>query len=266
MSEEWRIMGLDVYDAYTNMAIDEAICRERSQGRSPNTIRLYRWKPSAVSIGYFQLVDQEVDVDACKRLGVDIVRRMTGGGAVYHAYEGEVTYSIIVNENHDRMPKDIIKSYELICGGIVDALRGLGMQTATFRPVNDIDVNGKKISGNAQTRRWGVVVQHGTVLVDTDIRTMFTVLKVSKEKISDKLIKSVEDRVTTIQREIGRRVSFEEVADALKAALPKVFDVEATPSSLTVEEKDLAERLKREKYNTHGWLYDRPNKQKSQIL
>ncbi len=95
------------------------------------------------------------------------------------------------------MPDDIIKSYELICGGIVDALRVLGMPKAVFRPVNDIDVNGKKISGNAQTRRWGVVVQHGTVLVDTDIRTMFTVLKVSKEKISDKLIKSVEERVTT---------------------------------------------------------------------
>jgi len=265
MSEEWRVLGLGVYDAYTNMAIDEAICRLRSQGRSPNTIRFYRWKPSAVSIGYFQLVDQEVDVNACKRLGVDIVRRMTGGGAVYHAYEGEVTYSIIVNEDHERMPKDIIKSYDLICGGIANALRRLGMQTATFRPVNDIDVNGKKVSGNAQTRRWGVVVQHGTVLVDTDIRTMFTVLNVSKEKISDKRIKSAEDRVTTIRREIDRTISFEEVADALKAGLLEVFDVEAVTGSLTVEERDLAERLKSEKYSTHAWLYDRPNKQKSQI-
>jgi len=261
MTEKWRIMGLDVYDAYTNMAIDEAICRERSQGKSPNTIRLYRWKPSAVSIGYFQLVDQEVDVDACGRLGVDIVRRMTGGGAVYHAYEGEVTYSIIVNEDHEKMPNDIIKSYELICGGIVEALKALGMPKAIFRPVNDIDVNDKKISGNAQTRRWGVVVQHGTVLVDTDIRTMFTVLKVSKEKISDKLIKSVEDRVTTIRREAAIPVSFEEVSNAIKTALPKVFGVQAVPGTLTVEEKNLVERLRREKYNTHEWLYERPNKQ-----
>ncbi len=259
-------MGLDVYDAYTNMAIDEAIAQLRSKGRSPNTIRLYRWNPSAVSIGYFQLVNQEVDVSACEQLGIDIVRRMTGGGAVFHAYEGEVTYSIIVHESHERMPKDIVKSYELICGGIVEALRSLGMLKATFRPVNDVDVNGKKISGNAQTRRWGVVVQHGTVLVDTDIRTMFKVLKVSKEKISDKLVKSVEERVTTIRRELGESVTFEEVADALKAAFSKVFNVETIPGNLTTEEEALAKRLRQEKYSTQTWLYDRPNKERTQMF
>ena len=104
MVEEWRIMGLDVNDAFMNMAIDEAICRLRSKQKSPNTMRLYRWKPSAVSIGYFQILEEEVDIDACKRLGVDIVRRMTGGGAVYHSYEGEVTYSVIVNQDHPKIP------------------------------------------------------------------------------------------------------------------------------------------------------------------
>ncbi|MEM2093776.1 MAG: biotin/lipoate A/B protein ligase family protein [Candidatus Bathyarchaeia archaeon] len=261
MVEKWRVIGLDIYDAYTNMAIDEAICQLRSKGKSPNTIRLYRWNPSAVSIGYFQLVEQEVDVEACRDLGIDVVRRMTGGGAVYHAYEGELTYSIIVEEEHHKIPKDIIKSYELICGGIVEALRMLGLKEAAFRPVNDVDVKGKKISGNAQTRRWGVIVQHGTILVDTDIKTMFKVLKVSKEKISDKLIKSAEERVTTIRRELGRSVTFEEVAGSLKVAFSKVLGIETFPGNLTAEEKELAQLLKKEKYSTRTWLYERPIKQ-----
>jgi lipoyltransferase/lipoate-protein ligase len=264
LPEVWRMMGLDVNDAYLNMAIDEAICRLRSQGKSPNTIRFYRWKPSAVSIGYFQLLDQEVNLDECKRLGVDVIRRMTGGGAVYHAYDGEVTYSVIVNEDHPRIPKDIIKSYELICGGVVDGLRSLSID-AEFRPVNDIDVKGKKISGNAQTRRRGVVVQHGTVLVDTDIRTMFTVLKVSKEKISDKLIKSVEDRVTTIRRETGQKIGFEEVTQALKESFPKVLGVQTHEGGLSEEEKTLAERLREEKYSTREWIFDRPDKHRKWV-
>jgi len=251
-------MGLDVNDAYMNMAIDEAICRLRSQEKSPNTIRLYRWKPSAVSIGYFQILEQEVDLNACKRLGVDVIRRMTGGGAVYHSYEGEVTYSVVVNQNHPRIPRDILKSYELICGGIILAMKDLGIK-AEFKPINDVDVNSKKISGNAQTRRWNVALQHGTILLDTDIRTMFTVLKVSKEKISDKLIKSAEERVTTIRRELGRNVSFKEVSEALKAAFPQVFDVKLVEGGLSSEEKELALKLKKEKYSMPWWIFNRPS-------
>ena len=258
VTEEWRIMGLDVNNAYLNMAIDEAICRLRAKNRSPNTIRFYRWKPSAVSIGYFQLVEQEVNVEACKALGIDVIRRMTGGGAVYHSYEGEVTYSIIVNQDHPKIPNDIIKSYEVICSGIVMALEKLGIN-ANFKPINDIDVNGKKISGNAQTRRWGILLQHGTILMDTDIRTMFTVLRVSKEKISDKMIKSVEERVTTIKKELGRDVNFKEVTDALKETFPKVLDVKPVEGKLSEEEKALATKLRMEKYRTTDWIFKRPN-------
>ncbi|MFH0897597.1 MAG: biotin/lipoate A/B protein ligase family protein [Candidatus Bathyarchaeota archaeon] len=258
MVEQWRIMGLDVNDAYMNMAIDEAICRLRTQGKAPNTIRLYRWKPSAVSIGYFQVLEQEVDVEACKRLGMDVIRRMTGGGAVYHSYEGEITYSVIVNQDNPKIPRDILKSYELICNGIVAAMDNLGIK-ANFRQINDIDVNGKKISGNAQTRRWNVVLQHGTILLDTDLKTMFTVLKVSKEKISDKFIKSAEERVTTIRRELGRKVTFKEVAEALKISFQKVFEIEVIEGRLNNAEKDLASRLRKEKYRTPEWIYKRPS-------
>ena len=137
------MMGLDQYDAYMNMADRRSHLQVDVPGKSPNTIRFYRWKPSAVSIGYFQILDQEVNLEECKKLGVDVIRRMTGGGAVYHAYDGEITYSIIVNEDHPRIPKDIVKSYELICGSIVNGLESLGIE-AEFRPVNDIDVKGRR--------------------------------------------------------------------------------------------------------------------------
>ena len=258
LSEDWRVLGLDVYDAYMNMAIDEALCILRSEGRSPNTIRFYRWNPSAVSIGYFQLLEQEVNIQACQALGVDIVRRMTGGGAVYHSYEGEITYSLIADQRLPIIPTDILHSYDFLCGGVVMALKELGID-AEFKPINDIVVKGKKISGNAQTRRRNVVVQHGTILLDTDIKTMFTVLKVSKEKISDKLIQSAEDRVTTIRRELCRDVSFQEVTDVLIASFKRVLDVEAYPDTLSEEETNLAIKLREAKYGTKEWIFNRPN-------
>jgi len=142
-------------------------------------------------VHYLQSIEKEVNLPACEKYGVDVTRRITGGGAVYHDYDGEITYSIVAPEADPKMPADILESYELICGAIVNGLAGLGVD-AEFKPVNDIVAGGKKISGNAQTRRHGVILQHGTILVDSDIRRMFQVLRVSDAKISDKLIQAVE--------------------------------------------------------------------------
>ena len=127
MVEKWRLLDTGSRGAYYNMALDEAIETAKSRNLVPNTIRFFRWKPSAVSIGYFQSMNEEVDIAACKSMGVDYVRRITGGGAVYHDYEGELTYSIIVNEDHKLIPKNILKSYEVLCSGLVIGLRKLGI-------------------------------------------------------------------------------------------------------------------------------------------
>ena len=177
------------------MAIDEAVCEAVASGKSLPTIRFYTWLPSAVSIGYFQSLIDEVDVSVAKELSADIVRRRTGGGAVYHDAKGEITYSVIAPE--PIMPDGIRESYQVICGWVIESLKNIGIG-AEFKPINDIIANGKKISGNAQTRRNGVLLQHGTLLYDLDVRTMFTLLKVPKEKISDKMIQSVGERVTKV--------------------------------------------------------------------
>lgn len=243
---KWRIIPLQANDAFVNMAIDEAVCQFVASGDSSPTIRFYTWTPSAVSIGYFQSLNDEVDVNIAKELGVDIVRRRTGGGAVYHDTKGEITYSVIAPENG--MPKGIRESYQTICGWIIDSLENLGIESE-FKPINDIIAGGKKISGNAQTRRNGVLLQHGTLLYDLDVRTMFTLLKVPKEKISDKMIESVEERVTKVLN-FGN-FSMQDVYNAMFDGFTK--DKEYEIGSLSGDEIKKAKELAETRYKTEEW-------------
>ncbi len=255
MGELWRLIGIDSHDAYTNMAIDEAILRTRAAGKVPNTIRFYRWRPSAVSIGFFQSIEEEVDVESCAELGVDIVRRLTGGGAVYHDSDGELTYSLVVDAENPKVPTDFLDSYRVLCDGIVRGLRRLGLD-ARFHPVNDVIAGGRKISGNAQTRRFGAVLQHGTVLLRSDLSKMFRVLRVSDEKLRDKMISAAQERVTTIEKELGRAVGFEEVSGALRRGFEEALGIELEEGALSDEERSLAMEL-REKYSSREWIYMR---------
>ncbi len=245
-TELWRVIPLETHNAAMNMAIDEAISEAIAAGKAPPTIRFYRWKPSAVSIGYFQGLHQEVAVDVCQRLGVEVVRRRTGGGAVYHDYDGEITYSVIAPEG--MFPKGIIESYQIICGWIIKSLMRLGLE-AQFHPINDLLVGGKKISGNAQTRRGGVLLQHGTVLYDVDVDRMFSLLKVGQEKIADKLIADVKQRVTRVLDHTS--LPIEEVYQALLDGFTEGKEFEE--KQLTQEELKRAEELAQNRYATMEW-------------
>ena len=148
-----------------NMALDEVLMYSVKYDDIP-ILRLYGWQPAAVSIGYFQSMDEEVDVKKCKQIGIDVVRRITGGGAVLH--ESELTYSFITKT----YPKSIMESYNLICDPVVMCINKLGFN-AKFAPLNDIVVNNKKVSGNAQTRRKNTLLQHGTILLVLMLRRCF---------------------------------------------------------------------------------------------
>lgn len=251
---KWRLLLTGHNDATTNMSIDEAIMVFVGQGASPPTIRLYGWSPPAVSIGYFQGLEEEVNLQVCKDLNIDYIRRITGGGAVFH--ESEVTYSLSIPEAQLLIPHNILESYKVICQGIVEGLGELGV-ISKFVPLNDIIVEGKKISGSAQTRRNRTILQHGTVLIDTDVEKMFSILKVPSEKIKDKLIKDVKERVTSLKNTLSREVSFQEVCDALAKGFEKSLDIELEKGELTESELALAEDIKRERYETHNWNHRR---------
>lgn len=237
-------------NAFSNMAIDKAILVANSQELVPPTVRFYGWSPSAISIGYFQSLMEEVDIHACDRAGVDYVRRITGGGAVFH--EKELTYSIVIPESHPEIPKNILNSYGRICGAVIKGLSQLGIES-TYAPINDILADGKKISGNAQTRKHGTVLQHGTVLMDVDVDKMFSLLKVPNEKIKDKLITDVKQRVTSLSHCLGNEVSFQKVAVAMKAGFQEEFQIELRPGKLTKNEQILAKQFEEETFSTKDW-------------
>ncbi len=238
-------------NAARQMGIDEAILTMRARGKVPNTLRFYQWRPSAISLGYFQSVKQEVNLPAVREWGVNLVRRITGGGAVFH--DKELTYSLVISE--DEVPGDIQESYQLICGAIVHGLQQTGLR-AEFRKINDILVNNRKISGSAQTRRDGVVLQHGTLLLEVNVKKMFSLLKVPDEKIKDKLIKNVEERVTSLKKELGKEVEVELLRGNLVKGFENVFDVSFYEGGLTAEEEKLAKQFYK-KYASREWTFKR---------
>ncbi len=243
---EWRILPFETRDAYANMAVDEGVSEAVAAGESAPTLRLYRWKPSAVSVGYFQSLRDEVDVEACKDADVDYVRRRTGGGAVYHDYEGEVTYSVIAPL--DEYPDDLTESYREICGRVQEALGSLGIESE-FAPVNDIVADGRKVSGNAQTRRKGVLLQHGTVLQRVEPEKMFTYLRPDVDKVSDKVVENVHERVTSVEELVG--ASMDETREALRNAFTE--GRETYEGELSERELERVEELVEDRYVSDDW-------------
>ena len=240
-------------DAFTNMAIDEAICKMHYLIKKP-TVRFYSWKPAAISIGYFQGLTEEVDTKKCSELCIDVVRRITGGGAVFH--DAELTYSFVCSEESGLVSKNILESYKKICNSLILGFKELGLN-AMFVPLNDIIANGKKISGNAQTRKEKNVLQHGTILIGVDVDKMFSLLLVPYEKLKGKMIENVKQRVTSVENELKRNVSFEEIANAMKKGFEENFGVELIEEELSEEEKNLAAKIREERFSKEEWNYKR---------
>jgi len=236
-----RVLETGKNTASWNMALDEVLMKGATE---VPVLRLYGWEPPAVSIGYFQRLNEEVNVKKCANLGIDVVRRITGGGAVLH--DSELTYSFITK----RYPQNIIDSYKLICDAIIIAINKFGFN-AKFSPLNDIVVNGKKVSGNAQTRKKNILLQHGTILLNTDIEKMFSVLKVPSEKMRDKSITDVRQRVFGLDR------MFEEVVIALREGFREKFHAILIDDKLSNKEEIETERVAKEKYSSDKWNFGR---------
>jgi lipoate-protein ligase A len=253
--DTWRLLPLQTNNAFTNMAIDEAILTARIAGKVPNTLRFYRWKPSAVSVGKNQKPEDEVYLDACKRLGVDVVRRISGGGTVYHDYEGEVTYSVTA-KTEAMGTAGITSVYAKIYEAITDALRLLGIpadfSSGDAKNCPNLTVNGKKISGSSQTITRGIVLQHGTVLRSVDLPKMFTLLKL-KNASCTQAADIAKRKITSVQNELGHAIMPETVANALAQGFKAILKVQLELGELTSYELELANKLCKEKYATSDW-------------
>lgn len=237
-------------NASDNMAIDYSLLLNYKKP----ILRLYTWSPPAISIGRFQSLREEVNLEYCQNNNIDIVRRITGGGAVFH--DQEITYSFFIPEINHYFPNDLSRSYQYICNSIIKALAYLNLK-AEFKPINDIVINQKKISGCAQTRKRGVILQHGTLLIGLNTKTMFKCLKISKEKIADKNIVKAEDRVTCLDRLLKSNIDYQIIINFLVKGFSDNFDIHFTASDLNDKEKLTAKMIAMNIFNNNRWLNDR---------
>ncbi len=221
------------------MAIDEYLLYNCNDP----VLRIYGWSKPCISIGYFQSTD-EVDFKKCKEQNVDVVRRITGGGAVFH--DMEVTYSFVTKD----FSQGIMESYKEISEIVIQALKKLGLD-AKFSPLNDVTVNEKKVCGNAQTRKNNTLLQHGTILLKVDVEKMFSLLRVPKEKITDKNILDVKNRVAGISK------TFDQVSDALKNSTRDIFGCELVSYTLSDKELESCQKLADEKFSDEKWTFKR---------
>ncbi len=248
LRKRWRVLRYEKAHAAYNMALDEAIAEAVAFRVAGPTMRFYGWEPAAVSIGRFQKLDEVVDLEECERLGVEVVRRSTGGGAVFH--DQEITYSVICPE--DLMPADINAAYQEIGGWIVNALKLIGIE-GSFEPINDVLVKGKKISGSAQSRRKGVFMQHGTLIYDLDRVKMFSVLKVPQDKLDSRSISDPAERVTSVREQ--RKVPWEYVAAGMANAF--IMNREWYAGDITTDELARAEVIAKLRYANRDWTFER---------
>jgi len=285
---EWRLIKDSYHTGFMNMAIDEAIMIAHREGLVPPTIRFYQWSPPAVSLGYFQDLQKEIDVDACKNLGIDIVRRPTGGKAVLH--DKELTYSFIIRENHSLVNDSILETYKKISGGMIRGLSYLGI-TAELVPLREklksdslhkekkseirhsdfksicfsvpsqyeVQIEGKKIVGSAQVRKREIVLQHGSLLIELEKDKLFSVFNFPSAQIRERL--KTRFKATSLEEILKKKINFSELSEILPRGFEEEFGVKLTEGKLTEQEEKIFKELLENKYSTYEWNYERKNNQ-----
>ena len=250
--KQWRLLDTGPRCAAVNMALDDVIIKTRSEGSSPNTIRLLQFDPAAVLVGYHQAVEQEIRMDYCKEKRIDINRRITGGGAIYFD-KNSLGWEIIASKSEMSFQSTSEQLYRHMSMGTIYALDKLGIN-ASFRPKNDIEVNGRKISGTGGTEQDNTFLFQGTLLIDFDVDTMLRTLKIPLMKLKDKEVESVKERVTSIKEELGRVPNLEIIKEALKEGFERNLQINLKEGELTIKEQTLL-REKADFFRSNEWIF-----------
>jgi lipoate-protein ligase A len=254
----WRYLRDDGVTASFGLAADETLARRQGTAASPPTVRLYTYASHCALVGRFQRLGQELRLDECRRLGVAVNRRPTGGGAIIMG-EDQLGIAIAVPAPPGLRAYDRTRElFARFSAGIVEALRGLGIE-AEYRRKNDVEVGRRKVAGlGIAFEAAGGLLFHASLLVDLDISLMLSVLRTPFEKISDKEIATVAERVTTVRRELGRPIALDEVRRRVREAYARTLEVGLAPGDLTPEERREIAALERERYRTREWLDREP--------
>ncbi len=250
---EWEVIPALVRPTLENLALDEVLAREVGAGRRNPTLRFWDWDEPAVVIGSFQSVANEVDPEAAQRHGVQVVRRVSGGGAMFMEAGNCITYSLY-------LPQTLVDglsftdSYPFLDAWVMQAFKDMGVE-AFYVPLNDIATPQGKIGGAAQKRfANGGMVHHVTMSYDIDAEKMTDVLRVGKEKLSDKGIRSAKKRVDPLRRQTG--MAREDVIAALSRTFTDRYA--AGVGSVTDSELAAARELIEHKFGTDEWIHRVP--------
>jgi len=247
----FRVVDSGVREGRFNIALDQAMIELHQAGRIPDTFRFMRFPPTAL-VGRHQALSQEVDVPYCRARGVGIVRRITGGGAIY-LDEGQLGWGLVFH----RRALGAATLPELardICLAVAAGLRRLGVD-ARYRPRNDIEVDGRKISGTGGFFDGETLIYQGTVLVDMDPAAMVAALRVPRAKLEKRQLDSAAQRVVTLRELLGPTTpALPAIQQALLEGFAERFEVEWGVESLSAEEEECAWKHYREEIGTEAFV------------
>ena len=247
---DWQLIHTAPQSPTLHMAIDDVLTHEVGAGRRAPTLRIWEWASPAVVIGRFQSLRNEVDGDAARRHGIEVVRRVSGGGAMFIEPGNTITYSIYA-------PQTLIKglsfqeAYAFLDEWVLEALGELGIK-AWYQPLNDITSEGGKIAGAAQVHRGGAVLHHVTMAYDIDATKMLEVLRIGREKLSDKGTQSAAKRVDPLRSQTG--LPREAVIERMIATFRRLHGL--TDNNLHADELARAETLAQSKFGSPEWTAD----------
>jgi lipoate-protein ligase A len=238
MAENWRWLDTGLRPAAQNIALNRALLEAREADEIPSTLRFLRFTPCAL-LGYHQSAEQELDLDYCRSRQIAVQRRITGGGAIYFD-EGQLGWELYLHRR-DLASSDMQSISRRLCHAAATAISALGVD-ARYRPRNDIEVDGRKISGTGGAFDGDALLFQGTLLVEFDVEKMLRVLRIPAEKLSGKAIASARDRVTSLAQLLGRKPDAELVRRYLTEAFESEFGVEFSEGELTLSEHRRFER------------------------
>lgn len=269
MKETWYFLDSGENSPAYNMALDEALLNWQSEKLIPPTLRFYTWDPATLSIGYFQKMNK-INLDGVKKHGYGLVRRLTGGRAVLH--ENELTYSVVVSEEHPQMPKTVTEAYRVISEGVLQGFRELGIEAYFSVPDKKINktqsavcfdepswyelvVGGRKAAGSAQTRQKGVILQHGAIPLDVDEDKLFDLFVYPSPEARKQAQKGFADKAVAINRLREKPATIDEAKHAFQTGFEKGLNIELEPFSLSEKQEKEVQEIAEKRYGNDEWTY-----------
>src|SRR6266480_2573641 len=268
MHEPYRFLDTNIQDAAMNMAIDEAVHIHHLRGDVPPTLRVFRWQQPSISLGRFQSVEREIEREQCQQLGVALVRRPTGGRAVYH--RDEFTYSIVICKQYG-VPSGVVTAYAYLAQGLLAALNMLGVRAelsdervskhpsaACFASstLADLTSGGFKLVGSAQVWKDDALLQQGSLPLDDRSAEFFNMLRFPNEAAHQEALAQYREKTTPLHTFVPY-ASWDDVANAFRVGFGGALQAEFVPGELSASEWELAQRLVEEKYSKLEWRRER---------